>query len=451
MNKLRQTWIALGSSLWFVPALLALAGVGLALLLVEADARVPREALLEWPRLFGGGAGGARGMLSAIAGSTVTVVGVTFSITIVALSLASSQYTSRVLRNFMKDGANQFALGVFAGLFAYCLVVLRTIRDTDEGRFVPSLAVLFGVVLALFGVGVLIYFLHHIASSIQASSVVAAVYTDTIKSVDHLFPKELGDGAEDEGGAGPGRDPSRANWHALAARATGYVQGVDEDALLAFARKRGAVVRMERGVGEFVVEGAALASVAGVESLDESDGAALNDAYALSRFRTVEQDAAFGVRQIVDIALKALSPGVNDTTTAVVCVDYLSAILARVARRRVPARFRYEGGELRVVAKGPTFAALVSEAFDQIRQNARDNPAVLARLLGGIETAAAFTRNEARRAVLREQVELVAAQAERTVESGHDLEAVRTQAAAARRALERGAGAGALMIEGVRV
>ena len=257
MNKLRQTWIALSSSLWFVPAVLSLSGVGLALLLVEADARVPREALQDWPRLFGGGAEGSRGILSSIAGSTVTVVGVTFSITIVALSLASSQYTSRVLRNFMKDRANQFALGVFSGLFAYCLVVLRTIRDTDEGGFVPALAVLCGVVLALFGVGVLIYFLHHITSSIQASNIIAAVYADTVKSVDHLFPKELGDEAEEEEAA---HDLPHATWHTLPARKTGYVQGVDEDALLAFARERGAVVRMERGVGEFVVEGAALAS-----------------------------------------------------------------------------------------------------------------------------------------------------------------------------------------------
>jgi len=435
VNKLRQTWIALGSSLWFVPAVLSLSGVGLALLLVEADARVSREALRDWPRLFGGGAEGARGMLSAIAGSTVTVVGVTFSITIVALSLASSQYTPRILRNFMKDRANQFALGVFSGLFAYCLVVLRSIRGADEVRFVPSIAVLFGVVLALFSVGVLIYFLHHIASSIQASSIISAVYADTVEAVDHLFPKELGDEAEEEG-TDDARALSDATWLAVAARKTGYVQSVDEEALLGFARERGAVVRMERGVGEFAVEEAALARVAGVEHLSEDDCAALNEAFALSRARTVEQDAAFGIRQIVDIALKALSPGINDTTTAVICVDYLSAVLARLARRRVATPYRYEGGELRVVAKGPTFSVLVAGAFDQIRQNAGGNPAVLVRMLGGVETVASFTKSGARRAVLLEQVELIAAQAERTVESGHDLKRIRERAAAARGALQ---------------
>ena len=131
-------------------------------------------------------------------------------------------------------------------------------------------------------------------------------------------------------------------------------------------------------------------------------------------------------------------------------MDYLSAVLARLASRRVATPYRYEGGELRVVAKGPTFSALVADAFDQIRQNAEGNPAVLVRMLGGIESVAAFTRNAARRAVLREQVELIAAQAERTIESGHDLTAVRGRAAAAREALEKEAETETALSEGVR-
>ena len=129
-------------------------------------------------------------MLSTIAGSMMTVVGVTFSMTLVTLALASSQYTSRILRNFMRDRVTQVVLGIFAGIFTYCLIVLRTIRGGDEGGFVPSLAVSFGVVLAIGGIGVLIFFIHHIASSIQASSIIASVADETMVAVDRLFPGE---------------------------------------------------------------------------------------------------------------------------------------------------------------------------------------------------------------------------------------------------------------------
>lgn len=139
------------------------AAVGLAALIISIDANVKLSFVDNWPLLFGSGAEGARGLLSAVASSMITVAGVVFSITIVALSLTSSQYTSRVLRNFMRDRVNQTVLGVFVGIFAYCLVVLRTIRGGDEGAFVPSLAVLGGLLLAFVGIGFLIYFIHHIA------------------------------------------------------------------------------------------------------------------------------------------------------------------------------------------------------------------------------------------------------------------------------------------------
>jgi uncharacterized membrane protein len=165
----------------------------LAVGLIELDASATGWRLAErWPRLFGAGAEGSRGLLSAIAGSMITVAGVTFSITIVALALASSRYTSRILRNFMRDRASQSMLGVFVGTFAYCLVVLRTVRSGDEEHlFVPSMAVMGAVVLALVAIGFLIFFIHHIAASIQASSVIAAAADETLRAVDRLFPDDL--------------------------------------------------------------------------------------------------------------------------------------------------------------------------------------------------------------------------------------------------------------------
>jgi uncharacterized membrane protein len=177
---------------------------------------------------------------------------------------------------------------------------------------------------------------------------------------------------------------------------------------------------MERGIGEFVVEGAPLMSVARRDGPDDEAAAELNTVYVISRQRTVQQDVGFGIRQIVDIAMKALSPGINDTTTAVMCVDYLGAILARLAVREIATPRRLDEGELRVIARGPCFESLLAEAFDQIRQNAEGNVAVLTRQLQSLEIIAGQTANTRRRQALRQQADLITAVAERTIPSPQD-------------------------------
>ena len=195
---------------------------------------------------------------------------------------------------------------------------------------------------------------------------------------------------------------------------------MDNAALLRVARDRKTIVRMERGIGEFVVQNTALASLALEDPPDQETIAALQATFSISRHRTVEQDAAFGIRQIVDVALKALSPGINDTTTAVMCVDYLTAILARLAPRHIPSSRRYEEGELRVIAKGPSFESLLAESFDQIRSSAKGDVAIMSRMLDAFQTLASLTASPHRRRALREQVQWIAELAERTVESAHD-------------------------------
>lgn len=417
--RLRHYWQEMWSSFWFVPAAIVFGAVGLASVLIAVDATF-MHVVERWPLLFGAGAAGSRGLLTAVASSMITVAGVVFSITIVALSLTSSQYTSRVLRNFMRDRVNQVVLGLFVGVFAYCLVVLRTIRGGDERAFVPSLAVLTGLSLAFVGIACLIYFIHHISMSIQASSIIAAVAQETNAAVDHLFPEELGKDAEEDTGGHLDMPLAEQAWFAVAAHKTGYIENVDQGALLALARERGTTLRMECAVGEFVAAGTPLVSVAAPDGPDDETIAELNAAYVISRHRTVQHDAAFGIRQIVDIALKALSPGINDTTTAVMCVDYLAAILVRIAVRRMPASHRLDQGVLRVIARGPSFESLLAEAFDQIRQNAAGNVAIMSRMLGAIQTIASLTTSASRRRALREQVQSIAELAGRTVDSPYD-------------------------------
>ncbi len=423
MLNFRSLWDRLHSSLWFVPSLLVTSAVVLALGLVEIDASAEWSNLHErWPRLFGAGAAGSRGMLSAIASSMITVAGTAFSITIVALALASSQYTSRILRNFMRDRANQAVLGTFLGIFVYCVVVLRTIRSGDEGAFVPSLAVLFGVVLSLVGIGCLIFFIHHIASSIQAESIIKSAADETIVAIDRLFPDEMGEAAGPD--AGPVPDPASAAWQPIPAQETGYIQAVDGDGLLRFARERETVVRMERGIGEFIVEGAPLVAIAGGSPPEDGLADAVAGLFTVGRQRTTFQDVGFGIRQIVDIALKALSPGINDTTTAVTCVQYLSAVLARLAARRLADPCRTDGGKIRVIVRGANFPGLLGEAFEQIRRNAEGNVAVLLAMLDALEVVAGRTHDAGRLVAIARHVELIAEVARRSIPSLPDREGI---------------------------
>jgi len=436
MNKFKQLWSKLRSSFWFMPSLIIMASVGLAAALIAADSAGIHRWLARWPRLFGAGAEGARGMMSTIAGSMMSVVSVTFSMILVVLALASSQYTSRILRNFMRSRVTQAVLGIFAGVFTYCLIVLRTIRGGDEGIFVPSLAVFFGFVLALGGVGALMFFIHHIASSIQASSIIASVAQETSAAIDRLFPERLGEGPGEDGEDTTPSPSAGRTWRAVPAKESGYIQGVDNTALLRLARDRKTIVRMEHGIGDFVVQNTPLASLALEDTLDGQAAAALQAAFSISRHRTVEQDAAFGIRQIVDVALKALSPGVIDTTTAVMCVDYLTSILAQLASRQIPSSHRYEEGELRVIAKGPDFKSLLAESFDQIRSFARGDVAMMSRMLGAFQTLASLTANPNRRRAIGEQVQWVAELAESTVEFAHDRARIDTLLARVRETLE---------------
>lgn len=397
MTRLQFLWSNLRSSFWFVPSLIFAASIASAIGLIELDSGKARPWLEEWPRIFGSGAAGARTMLSTIAGSMMTVVGVTFSMTLVTLALASSQYTPRILRNFMADRVTQVVLGMFGGIFIYCLIVLRTIRG-GEDDYVPSLAVLFGVVLAVCGIAILIYFIHHIASAIQASSIVESVTRETLSSIDRQFPSA---GKRDEHAASLSSEKSataaKDRGAKVASQRIGYIQGIDITSLVRIADRLDTTFVLECDVGEFVVRGAPLLTMASRDDLPESECAEIERAFNIYRFRTIDQDVGFGIRQVVDIALRALSPSLNDVTTAVMCVDYLSAILADLAGRPFPDHRHCCDGRLRVISRERTFDDLLRAAFDQITSSARGNLTVLGRLLSALQAVGGATLEPQRR------------------------------------------------------
>jgi uncharacterized membrane protein len=428
MQRFQQFWANLRSSLWFIPSLIVAGSMGLATALIEVSAAIETGVLERWPRLFGAGEDGSRELLGAIAMAMITVTGVVFSITVLTLSQASFQYTPRILRNFMSSRPVQVVLGVFAGIFAYSLIVLRTIRGGDDPTVHP-VAVFGGVVLALIGVGFLIFFIHHVAASLQASTITAGASEETRAAIDVLFPEELGESVDEEP---PEHVPPGVKWVAVPASASGYVQRVDTDKMMEFARRRNLLLRMECGIGEFVVEGMPLVSIAD-GAVDERTARSLNALFLIKTFRTVEQDAAFGVRQIVDIALKGLSPSVNDETTTVTCIDHLAVLLTRLARRRIEPRLRRDDEQVRVIACGPTFESLLNESMDQIRRNAGGKVSVIVRLIWCTEAVAACTTSPRRRRALARHLKLLTALLDRA-EPARDRPILE---AAVRRAAER--------------
>ncbi len=410
--KLSSFWDTLRTSYWFVPMLMAVASAALWVVLYTLDLRLEDTTIRSLRWIYTGGPDGARDVLSAIAGSMITVTGVVFSITIVALTLASQQFGPVLLRNFMRDKGNQVVLGTFIATFLFCLLALRTVRGTGNIIFVPHLSVSAGVMLALLSLGVLIYFIHHVSAFIQASTIISVVSRDLEDAIDRLFPEQLGHGISEYA------EPAAPEWEIpvrfttesspVAAHGYGYIKAIDTDTLLGIAGERDIVIRLMKRPGDFTGAHDVIATVWPGEAVDDDLGAAINESILLGNQRTATQDVEFVVNQIAEVAVRALSPGINDPFTAVICIDHLGQGLRRMAGRSIPSPFRYDGdGTLRVIAYPSTFADVAATAFDQIRYYGRSNVVVTRRLLETISAVAPHLRRQEDRKALLRQAEMI--------------------------------------------
>ena len=374
---------------WAVPLLFAIAAAALALAVTAIDDSL--DTSLRLPLLFAGGPEGARALLAAIITSMISFTGLVFSITIVVLQLTSSQFSPRVLRNFLDDRGTQMALGVFVATFVYALVVLRAVRGTAQVEpFVPQLAVTVAFLLVLVSVLVFLGYINHIAQSIRAATIIASIADDTRTLVDARLPADARPTPVLPVPAGPART--------VTADRAGVVQWVDDEALGEAVEGSDVTVELLRAVGEFVAEGAPLARVHGAWPHDEEQ---VRAAVHLGRERSMDQDLGFGIRQLVDIAERALSPGINDPSTAVQATDQLHDILRRFATRPVPPRQRLTSdGRLAVSVPQAQFADLLALAFDEIAHWGEDSPRIQRRVQVALLDLEAAARPEHRPAVL---------------------------------------------------
>lgn len=393
-------WDRLRTSFWFLPSLMAGAAVALSFAMLEIDARLGATIVRNVGWLYRFGPEGARTLLSSIATSMITVAGLTFSITMVTLQLATSQFGPRLLRNIIRDRGNQVVLGTFVATFLYCLLVLRTVRGTDGSSFVPHLSAAVGVVLAVISIAVLIYFIHHVASTIRIESLLAALASEARASIERLYPEPIG--RNPHGEARPAPAHVRVPDFDLDARRIcgdegGYVQAIDADELVRVAREFDIVVRIDAPPGRFVDARTPLLTAVPAAKVSERCASRLVSAVVVGLDRTPVQDLEYAIRRLVEVGQRAMSPGMNDPTTALYCIDRLVEAFEVLAGREPPSPLRLdEDGRLRVVAEPGDAGDLACRSFAAIARYALGDADVSACLVRALSRLAPCTGGVAR-------------------------------------------------------
>lgn len=409
--RLRNFWASLNGNYWFYPAVLSIAAALLAFATIYLDRHGASDWLARFEFLSAARPVGARNLLSVIAGSMIGIASTVFAITIAAVVYASGNYGPRLLTNFMQDRGNQLSLGVFIATFVYTALVLRVVRDEDEEAmtveaalatsapgFVPQLSLLIATAMAGVAIGVLVYFLNHIPNSIRINSVLHGIGERLIHDVKARFPD-----------AHDGEEPvDMIEGAPVIARDTGYIQMIHFGGLATIARDLGARLALVVRTGDFVHPDRTLAVLEdGI--LDDEARARIADCFLLGGRRTPTQNLEFLIDELVEIALRALSPGINDPFTAITAMHWLGAATAELARRdlrRGPEQDDYDRARVRPLADD--FAHFLAQGFGGIRASAAANALASKRFLGSLSSVAATAPPGRRREVADEGDRLLA-------------------------------------------
>jgi uncharacterized membrane protein len=421
-KKLLFYWNEITSTFWFLPVLIIMFSVALALGLVSLDnsITVSHEG---WVRFFlVNSADSARSILSTISGGMIGVAGTVFSVTLVALTLASSQLGPRLIKNFMYVRLNQVVLGSYVSTYLYCLLVLNAIRDNDGYSFIPSISVLVALVATVVNIILLIVFIHQIAVSIQADRVISDISDFIAKQVETLFPEKMGDGDDENGMDEAAELSAYSNRIPIRSKHSGYLQYIDHDVLMEEVVKQESLLKIHPRPGGFIVDGSDIGMLYSNAEVNEESLKKLRSQFVIGKTKTPQQDLEYSIHQMVEIAVRALSPGVNDPYTAIACIDHLSATMCYLAQAKFPPTHRIdENGQLRVVANNVEFEGVMDAAFNQIRQFSGGSPAVMIRLMDAMNTIRSFATKEHHKKAVRKHTDMVLALGEETITEPNDL------------------------------
>jgi len=386
--RLVDYWIRAQSSYWLVPSLMTAFAIGLAVTMVAIDGAAP-ERIARIPWIAGSQPEGARALLAAVAGSMITVAGVTFSMTLLMVSYASAQIGPQLVPRFLRDRGNQIVLGTFIATFIYCLIVLRTIHSGAEASaqgfaetaFVPHLAVFVGVVLALLSVAVLIYFLHHVPARINVGNVIGLLGEELLRQLERQFPRAADTPAAPAAWRVVGY-PDRVIY---LTEGGCYLRLVDYDALAALAHRMNRQIELLVAPGDFSPPGAPIARIYGGPFGDE-DVRSLRGSFSWGGDRTADQDILLGIDQLAEVAGKALSTGVNDQYTALLCIDQMERLLVSAAIRCEPPSVRAVDGTTRLLVKNVSLTDVADRFLIPLRQFSLGDLITTNRLLAMLES-----------------------------------------------------------------
>lgn len=387
MKKIKYYLLKINGSFWFLPTLILLIAIISALVMITVDQQIKYEPKGILKFVFSDSAQSAETILSTIAAAMIGLAGTVFSITLVVLTLASSQFGSRLLRNFMYDRINQVVLGTYIATFMYCLVVLNTIKSTDEFGFIPILSVFVATIAAIANIILLIVFIHHIATNIQTDKVIFDISTALHKDMERIFPTKIGKNYQEE-------EPNIAvlrtiykNSTILKSPKSGYLQSIDDKAIITLAQKENIIIKFYFKPGDYMVLNAPFCEVYALKKCSQKASKKIKNSIMLGNLRTSLQDAEFSIHQMVEIAARALSPGINDPYTAIACVDNLTSVLCYLTQIEFPSRYRYDQEDkLRVIADRSNFAGMMNASFNQIRQFGAGSPSVIIKMMEAVGT-----------------------------------------------------------------
>ena len=370
-------WNDLQSSYYFIPGLMALGAVGLAMLTSHIDKNWDYQIAEKLGWFYSNKADGARAILTTIAASMMTVASVTFSITMVAVTSAAGQYGPRLIGNFMRDRANQVTLGTFTSTFVYCLLILRITRTGDASgmengvaEFVPNISLLVAMGLTMASVGVMIFFIHHIPETLNVGNITGQVGRKLRNDIKVMFPNKIGDGDNDADVNLEVYDHKDAS--EVTAKAEGYIQAVNETALMDWARENDALIRLQYRPGDFAINGDVLMRVWSANgsrvSLSQKDLKLIRSGYAMGQDRTAHQNILFLADELVEILARALSPGINDPFTAINCINWFQSAINAMMHAQSPSPLRRdENGIVRIISYPISFERFLSVICDQSR------------------------------------------------------------------------------------